>query len=386
MSVRLRLGGNVGAGATRHAIDKLLSTRLRIPYGDAQWLTRELPTTLPLVLESSDAEALSDELRRHGLECVVVPVPTGNEIRCSTHPHLLEGGRCHECSKALCVICARRDDGSCRDCARRRARKKRWQRIRISFLLFLLGALLLVGVSEYRRRTRDWDTPHRVAIVLVVPAHEALAPELFDAFRARSPLVAAALDREFGRYRAAGGAPFTIDVFGPFPETAPPPAPPSDGFVELFQFNRALARYATGFTVEGDFDVTLFVRTSAPSLDNRASVEGLSQHRGQMGVVSAELAPHGLDFAWFVTIHELLHTRGASDKYGPDGRALVPDGLAEPQRDPLYPQPFIELMARGRPISAEVEDAPGSVDTWRVGRSTAAEIGWTEPAAAESSD
>jgi hypothetical protein len=84
-----------------------------------------------------------------------------------------------------------------------------------------------------------------------------------------------------------------------------------------------------------------------------------------------------VDFTLFVVAHELFHTLGATDKYDASGRTLVPKGLAEPDRLPRYPQIFVEVMARNRPVSSDEEKVPESLDELAVGPTTAKEIGWT---------
>ena len=59
-----------------------------------------------------------------------------------------------------------------------------------------------------------------------------------------------------------------------------------------------------------------------------------------------------VDFALFVFAHELMHTLGATDKYDGAGAALIPSGLAEPDAVPRFPQRFVEVMARNRPVAA----------------------------------
>jgi hypothetical protein len=54
----------------------------------------------------------------------------------------------------------------------------------------------------------------------------------------------------------------------------------------------------------------------------------------------------------------------------------VPDGLAEPDRSPRFPQRFAEIMARNRPISATEEAIPDKIDDLAVGSATAREIDW----------
>jgi hypothetical protein len=78
-----------------------------------------------------------------------------------------------------------------------------------------------------------------------------------------------------------------------------------------------------------------------------------------------------------VIAHEILHTLGASDKYDPATLApLYPSGYAEPARVPRYPQPFAEIMAGRRAVSAGESVMPESLDEVIVGQATALEIRW----------
>ncbi|MEM7402301.1 MAG: hypothetical protein AAF304_10175, partial [Pseudomonadota bacterium] len=77
-----------------------------------------------------------------------------------------------------------------------------------------------------------------------------------------------------------------------------------------------------------------------------------------------------------VIAHELLHTVGASDKYGANGNPIPPDGLGEPDRKPLYPQRLAEIMAGTVASSATQSKMAKSLKTCVVGNRTAREIGW----------
>ena len=78
-----------------------------------------------------------------------------------------------------------------------------------------------------------------------------------------------------------------------------------------------------------------------------------------------------------VIAHELLHTVGATDKYDPVTDApRLPDGLGDPQQQPLYPQRYAELMAGRRMLAPDRWRQPSSLDEVVVGRATALEIRW----------
>ena len=81
-----------------------------------------------------------------------------------------------------------------------------------------------------------------------------------------------------------------------------------------------------------------------------------------------------------VIAHELLHTFGATDKYDLAGnRPLLPDGFADPNARPLYPQAQAEIMAGRIPLSETRADVPAGMDEVAIGLKTAREINWVKP-------
>jgi hypothetical protein len=117
----------------------------------------------------------------------------------------------------------------------------------------------------------------------------------------------------------------------------------------------------------------------APRDKGIAWVEGSSELGGRVGVARIDLDPSSVDLALFVTTHEFFHTLGASDKYDATGRALIPQGLVEPDRVPPFPQRYAEVMARNLVLAPGSERVPESLAELGVGIETAREIGWTSP-------
>lgn len=73
--------------------------------------------------------------------------------------------------------------------------------------------------------------------------------------------------------------------------------------------------------------------------------------------------------------HELCHVLGASDKYR-DEHSLYPDGFADPDRQPRYPQKRAEIMALGIPLRPGVDQPVRDLRSCVVGEKTAREINW----------
>jgi hypothetical protein len=53
-----------------------------------------------------------------------------------------------------------------------------------------------------------------------------------------------------------------------------------------------------------------------------------------------------------------------------------PDGFAEPDKSPRFPQDFAELMGGRVPVSEAQADIPKSLAQTLIGEKTAKEIGW----------
>ncbi len=257
-------------------------------------------------------------------------------------------------------------------------------RVRVALLLVVLAGVILYALRDVqsRRARKTWDHTLSVALVLLRdPALGPLAPDALPALHARLPALEERLTEELHRYRPGAPRPFSFRIFGPVDIAAPPPSAEGTGFADLARHTYDLWRYlgpvdeAVGITAS-DFDSRLYVVVRPPVRRDRTMVEGESEQDGRVGTVNVELDASMADFTLFVATHELLHTLGASDKYDASGRAQVPEGLAEPNLVPLYPQRFAEVMARNRPLGGGQEAVPASLEDLAVGPATATEIGW----------
>ncbi len=80
-----------------------------------------------------------------------------------------------------------------------------------------------------------------------------------------------------------------------------------------------------------------------------------------------------------VILHELLHTLGATDKYDlATGLPFYPLGYASPDKSPLFPQKYAEIMGGQIALSKLKAKQPESLKDTIIGKETAREIGWLE--------
>jgi hypothetical protein len=252
---------------------------------------------------------------------------------------------------------------------------------RLTVLLTLLVCVVVWAVHDVtsRRARKAWTRTLEIGVVFVRVG--AIDEEAASALRARLPALEARLGAEMSRYRPGAPRPFRFTLLGPVAGTEPPRAS-GDGFLDLARHGYDLWRYrrdldARAHVVGSAYDSRIYLAARAPTRATLQSVEGESEDNGRIGTVTVELDRTMVDLALAVVTHEVLHTLGASDKYDAAGHVVAPGGLAEPDRIPLYPQRFVEVMARGRPLAPGVESLPRSVDELAIGALTAAEIGWS---------
>ena len=121
-------------------------------------------------------------------------------------------------------------------------------------------------------------------------------------------------------------------------------------------------------------DVRIFVRYHQP-MDGVMLENSVGIQKGMVGVVNAYAGRRHTPVNNVIIAHELLHTLGATDKYDPaTGLPAFPNGYAEPEREPLHPQRFAEIMGGRVPVSGAEAMIPQSLRDAVIGKATAREI------------
>jgi hypothetical protein len=256
----------------------------------------------------------------------------------------------------------------------------RFFRARVSLLLAVLGLVVLwAGTDCYQRRARTaWRRPLNVALVLV--EREPVGTSTIGLFADRARALERRLASEYKRHDGRDFTPFSFVVKGPLRvEQAPPSV--EQGVLGLLRYSYALWRWTRELDARADvergaYDARIYLVMKPALPGGLTFAEGEGEFGGRIGVAQADIDPAMIDFSLFVAAHELMHTLGASDKYDGSGNAVYPDGFAEPEKTPLYPQRGAEIMARDLPLTATSARPPNTLDELFVGNATAREIGW----------
>ena len=249
--------------------------------------------------------------------------------------------------------------------------------IRIAILLFILAS---VAVGAWRMKTRavEWKTTLHVTIY---PINGDASQAVEDFLRSLSTddfkPIEAFMHDEAVRY--GRGSNSSIEIHLGQKIASAPPAPPINGnAVEVVVWSLKMRWWAYRNTrTEGPgVRVKMFVLYFDPE---RSAVlnhsTGLQQ--GLIGRVNVFAARNMSKQNNVIITHEFLHTLGATDKYeAGSNQPVFPDGYAEPDLKPLFPQRFAEIMAGRTPISNVTAETPVSLAYALIGNKTAAEINW----------
>jgi len=259
-----------------------------------------------------------------------------------------------------------------------------WRKLRVAVLVVVLivVAAWAGGVHRVRSARVRWDRTVQVAVVLLSPTDlDALqVSRLQDGLGQLEDRLSA----EFARY-GGGGTPFSFKLAGPVSFNGRISfTPESSGIVDRAKHAYRLWRTLRGIHAAASFDPTpydariyLFLEPATAAGGGVTTfAEGSGAVGGDVGIVRAAIGSDDAVLALIAVAHELFHCLGATDKYDVAGHAIVPDGLAEPERSPQYPQDFAEWMVGEVPTGPARGRLPSSLAEIRVGPVTAREIGW----------
>ena len=248
--------------------------------------------------------------------------------------------------------------------------------IRISILLFIL---FFVAVSTWltQARSTDWGNSLWVKVYPINADGSEIVARYIDSLDAENfAAIESFVARETERYGKPLQRPLRMEVGEPINEQ--PPALDADiGVIDIMIWSLKMRWWASSTAGEQDEiepDVRIFVRYHQPDgtflLENSVGLQ-----KGMVGIVNARAGRRQQGSNNVIIAHEFLHTLGATDKYDPSsGQPIPPDGLGEPDRKPLYPQRYAEIMGGRIALAGDDAVVPKSLKYAVIGPLTASEI------------
>jgi hypothetical protein len=251
-----------------------------------------------------------------------------------------------------------------------------WRKFRIVILLFILAT---VAQSAWLQKgDLEWKKSLYVALYPINfdgSAHTASYIATLN--QEQLLLVSEYLAEEAERYGLPVGRPFEVRL-GPVVSEHPPQAPRTVSMLQSIVWSLHFRWWAWQHSpkIIVPPDIRLYLLYHDPA-QYKILPHSSALNKGRIGLVNV-FADTGYAAQNNVVIaHELLHTVGATDKYDfSTNLPLYPSGFAEPEKDPIYPQDFAELMAGRLPVSETKSVMPASLASTLIGRQTAREIGW----------
>ncbi len=250
--------------------------------------------------------------------------------------------------------------------------------IRIICLLIIL-AIIAFYTKAQTLDSRAWLEPLEVVIF---PINAEDSDEIDQYIAQLNDSDFAAIDRFLKReskyYDIITNTP-TQTVIGPTLESKPPTSPsPDANILKIMWWSMNLRYWAyrnTPDNLSKRNTVQIFVLYHEAQEGKRLK-HSFGLNKGLIGLVHAFASPEQQAQNNIVIAHELLHTVGASDKYGKNGAPIFPDGFANPDATELYPQKFAEIMAGRIPISETNFRMARNLRLCSIGEKTAHEINW----------
>ncbi len=245
------------------------------------------------------------------------------------------------------------------------------------FILLLILLFVAVNEAVIRFHSTSWDLSLPVVIYVGNGDGRQTTEAYIDSLSERDFVaIENFVNREARRYGLKRDA---IDVeFGGRLEDSPPQPPSGDSVPENIWWSlkfRAWAWAHAWGSDRSDVTVELFVNYFDPatvkSLRHSVGLQG-----GLIGIINAFADREYQGSNQVVITHELMHTLGATDKYDRNNLPMHPQGFAEPDKQPLYPQRAAEIMGGRIPLESNRAETPESLQQVLVGPFTALEINW----------
>jgi len=252
-----------------------------------------------------------------------------------------------------------------------------FKKIRIALLLLILLIVALDAITE-RAYPKQWRDSNQVALYPVNADGSDAAAAYIDSLRKDDfDSIEVFFDKEAHEYGLNIERPFRFTLAPALPNS-PPRINAHPSRLEIMWWSLKMRWFAwrtpkpSGPMVR----IRMFLLFHDPAQASQLP-ESTGLQKGLLGIAHLFASKAQSGSNQVVLAHELLHTLGATDKYDlSNNQPFNPDGLGEPDKQPLYPQEFAELMAGRIALTASHAEQADSLHQVVIGPLTAHEINW----------
>lgn len=253
------------------------------------------------------------------------------------------------------------------------------------FKIFRIIILLMifVGLAFYSKtqklKSRSWVQPLEIVIYPMNNEHNQIVEDYITQL---DHSVFKEIDQFFkdeGKHYSLTIEQPTTTQLGSIIQNYPPtfPAAPAN-FIETAWWSIKFRYWAYKNTPDDKSNlhrVRIFVHYHE-ALDHVRLQHSLGLGKGLLSIVHAFASKDQEQQNNIIIAHEFLHTVGAMDKYDANNQPVFPDGYAEPDKQPLFPQFQAEIMSGKIPSSNSQSKMAESLKYCLIGEKTAEEINW----------
>jgi len=248
-------------------------------------------------------------------------------------------------------------------------------------MLIILG-LVANYVKDQRLVTQGWYKPLGIVIYPINPNNSPIVKRYIDSLDTNSfQRIDNFLARESEKFDVITSQPTRTRLGQTLSVQPPSPPKPGSNIFSNMLWSLQLRYWIWKHAPEEADDkylVRMFVLYHDPSMYGQLK-HSVGLQKGLVGIVNVYGVKSQKAQNNMVIAHEFLHTVGASDKYDSFGNPMIPDGLGDPKKSPIFPQSKAEIMAGKRAISLTSSEMPVNFKGMVIGEKTAQEIGWINP-------
>ena len=251
-----------------------------------------------------------------------------------------------------------------------------WKKLRIFILLLVLGTV--VQQTWLEKSDLNWNHNFYVAVYPINADGSSVVEAYISTLKNEDfEVIAEYFSEEAKRFGLNMRRPLQVQLGAKV--VRQPPAPPKsasalDAIMWSLKFRYFAWKNSPKVAVKPK--IRMYLMYYDPITNTRLS-HSTALSKGRIGYVNLFGSQSYHKQNMVVLSHEMLHTLGATDKYDLSTTLpAYPEGFAEPNKSPRYPQDFAELMGGRVPVSETKADIPKSLAQTLIGDKTANEIGW----------